>query len=56
MKPVLTDNTREMRCPVRVRRKNPKNKWWNDAVKSAVERKEVESRGRKSERNIFGNV
>ena len=27
--------------PVRVRRKNSKNLWWNDVVKIVVERKEA---------------
>ena len=37
----LIESTRKLRHLMRVRRKNPKNIWWNDGVKVAVERKEA---------------
>ena len=37
----MLDSAREVCATVRVVGKNPKNLWWNDVVKVAVERKEA---------------
>ena len=37
----MIDSAREVRGSVRMGGKNPKNMWWNDAVRAAVERKEA---------------
>ena len=40
VKRAMVDSAREVCGSEKVRRKNPKNVWWNDMVKAAVERKE----------------
>ena len=37
----MVDSAKEVCGSVRVGAKNPKNVWWNDVVKAAVEIKEV---------------
>ena len=41
MKRVRVDRARELCNSVRLGRKNPRSKWWNDVLKAAIERKEV---------------
>ena len=40
----MVDSAREVCGSVRMEGKNPKNVWWNDVVKDAVERKDAARR------------
>ena len=46
----MVDSAREVCGSVRMEGKNPKNVWWNDVVKDAVERKEAAWRSVKKKR------
>ena len=55
VKRAMVDSAREVCGSVKVGKKNPKNVWWNDIVKDAVERKDTAWRAVLGARDEFAN-